>query len=109
MQQRVIDQAVPGWKVWGADDRELGEVTELGDGYLQMSTGRIFGKRIYVPEAFVDRVDAADERVRVKVGKDQLESMGWNRPPGGGADDDDDALGIGGDQGAGSDAWRIPH
>lgn len=120
MQQRIIDQADPGWKVWGSDDRELGEVSELGDGYIHMTRGLIFGKSIYVPETFVDHVDPADERVYIKIGKDQIDSMGWNQPPGtasgpeaadlrvDGEPDPGAEPDMGGELDAGADTLRFP-
>lgn len=68
-----------GWDVYGDDDEHLGTVQGLGDGYLLIQKGLIFTKDIYVPMSAVK--DAADGVVRVNVGKDELETMGWDEPP----------------------------
>ncbi len=103
---QVIDRAMPGWKVVGSDDKEIGEVKDLGANYLEVSKGLLFPKTLYVPHQYVEREDDADERVYLRVGKDVVDTMGWDQPPGG-VNSDDDRI----DGGGGSDdnAYRMPH
>lgn len=105
---RVAEQAEPGWRVWGSDDREIGQVSELGDDYLGLTKGLIFGKHLYVPDEYVDRVDDEHERVYLKVGKAQVDSMGWSDPPGPSGDAVDDVIDLGPGGDADDEAFRLP-
>lgn len=107
MQQQVIEQAAPGWKVWGSDDREIGAVSELDAGYFVMSKGLVFSKSLYVPYQYVDHEDLDHDRVYLRVRKDVVDTMGWDTPPGVGDDADAGAVDTG--SGTGDDAWRMPH
>ena len=104
--QQVIEQAVPGWKVRGSDDRDIGEISELGPGYFVMSKGLIFSKTLYVPYQYVDREDPDNDRVYLGVGKDVIDTMGWDTPPGAGDEAGADTTGAG--PGTTDDSWRMP-
>lgn len=102
--QQTTGRVLPGWKVIGSDDKDIGQVSDLGPNYLQVSKGMILPKTLYVPNQYVDREDDAEERVYLRVGKDVVDTMGWDTPPGEGeAPDADVTTG----QNPGDDAWRM--
>ena len=94
-----------GWKVVGPDDKEIGHVTELGNGYFVMSKGLIFSKNLYVPNQYIDHADPTSEHVYLRVGKDVVDTMGWDTPPGVG---EDPTGGVDPDSGTSDDSWRMP-
>ena len=103
--QPTTGRVLPGWKVVGSDDREIGQVSDLGPNYLQISKGLILPKTLYVPLQYVDHEDDLDERVFLRVGKDVIDTMGWDTPPGVG-DEPDTGIDVASST-SGDDAWRM--
>ena len=103
---QVLERVLPGWKVVGSDDRDIGQVSDLGPNYVVVSKGLILTKTLYVPHQYVDREDDLNERVFLRVGKDVVDTMGWDQPPGA-ADTEDDRNDLGAS--GGQNEYRMPH
>jgi hypothetical protein len=72
------DAAIVGYDV-EATDGSIGKIdessAEAGSAYLVVDTGFwIFGKKRLVPAGLVDRVDTANEKVFVRLTKDQVKN-----------------------------------
>jgi uncharacterized protein (TIGR02271 family) len=78
MQQDEIGR---GWAVYDTNDDKIGDVADVGAGYLLVQKGLIFIKDVYIPMSSVSRTDAANGAVYVNVQKDSIDSMGWDAPP----------------------------
>ena len=104
--QQVTERVLPGWKVVGSDDKEIGQVSDVGTTHLEVSKGLIFAKTLYVPYEFIAREDDVNERVYLSVGKETVDGMGWDQPPG---DDRDDPGDAPLDPTIRDDSWRMPH
>jgi hypothetical protein len=103
--QQTTQRVMPGWKVIGSDDREIGQVADVGPNYVQVNKGLILTKTLYVPSQYIEREDDDNERVILRIGKDVIDGMGWDQPPGdgGSAADDEWPTSTTGDTG-----WRTP-
>jgi len=74
--QSWTTQNLTGFKV-EATDGGIGKVDEasydVGAGYIVVDTGPwIFGKKVMLPAGTIDTVDFEDEKVYVKLNKDQI-------------------------------------
>lgn len=77
-----------GMAVYDARGDRLGSVenAELGKGYVEVKSGAIFTRALYVPLDAVARVD--ESGVHLKVAKRDLDKLDWYLPPTGGVDVD---------------------
>jgi hypothetical protein len=102
--QQTTQRVLPGWKVIGSDDKDIGTVSDLGPNYVEISKGLILTKTLYVPYQYIAREDDVNERVYLSLGKDVVEGMGWEQPPGeGDVAGDEPTSGTSEDSG-----WRPP-
>jgi hypothetical protein len=74
----AIDRDLVGYDV-EATDGSIGKIdestNEVGASYLVVDTGFwIFGKKRMIPAGVVDRIDAAEEKVFVRLTKDDIKS-----------------------------------
>ena len=67
-----------GWDVVGNDGRQLGTVSEVGQHYVLVSTGRLSGN-LYVPASAIGNVER--DVVHLNVTVQDAASMGWDQPP----------------------------
>jgi hypothetical protein len=74
-----IRQIEHGWDVIGADDEKIGDVADVQDTYIVVSSGRIFICERYVPVSAI--TDIEHDRVYLNVSKDGIEAQGWDQPP----------------------------
>ena len=90
------DEIGRGWAVYDTNDEKIGDVADVGNGYLLVQKGLIFIKDVYVPMSAVSRTDAGSGAVYVNAQKDSIDSMGWDAPPAeGGSYDDASRSGTG--------------
>ena len=71
-----LTDEVEGFKV-EASDGEIGKVDEatndVGASYIVVDTGPwIFGKKVVLPAGLIERIDLEDDRVKVRLTKDQI-------------------------------------
>ena len=74
-----VSQFQDGWDVFGSDGEKVGDVSEVGTNYLLVTKGWLFPKDRYIPLDAITGVE--HDRVYLNVGKDQIESLGWDEPP----------------------------
>jgi uncharacterized protein (TIGR02271 family) len=74
-----IQRIQPGWAVYGSDGAKIGEVTDLGPNYVLVSKGLLFPTDIYIPSSAITNIRA--DYLELNVSKDQIDSLGWDRPP----------------------------
>lgn len=68
----------PGWKVFGADNEQVGEVDRVEDDYFVISQGWIFTSERFIPMTAVRRVD--QEQVVLSVTGGEIDEYGWDSP-----------------------------
>jgi hypothetical protein len=71
-----MTEELEGFKV-EATDGEIGKIdeatTDVGASYIVVDTGPwIFGKKVVLPAGVIDRIDLEDNRVTVRLTKDQI-------------------------------------
>lgn len=67
-----------GWDVFGAAGEKVGDVKEIGSNYLVVSRGFLFTTERYIPYSAISAVENA--RIYLNVTKEEIESLGWDRP-----------------------------
>jgi len=75
------DEIGRGWTVYDTNDEKIGDVADVGSGYLLVQKGLIFIKDVYIPMSSVSRTDASNGAVYVNAQKNSIDSMGWDAPP----------------------------
>ena len=75
------DEIGRGWAVYDTNEEKIGDVADVGTGYLLVQKGLIFIKDVYIPTSAVTRTDASGGAVYVDAQKDSIDSMGWDAPP----------------------------
>lgn len=68
----------PGWAVVANDDHRIGTIREVGQHYIEVSTGR-FSPSLYVPASAIANVEG--RTVRLNVASGETPAMGWRQPP----------------------------
>jgi uncharacterized protein (TIGR02271 family) len=89
-----IGEIQNGWDAYGSDGQKIGAIYDKGDDYFVVEKGLFFPKDIYVPAGAIDRTDAAQQRVYLTVGKDDVDRQGWSEPSGDREYDDVDTSGT---------------
>lgn len=80
----------PGWAVFSADDRQIGEVKDFHADYLHVEHGRLLGRdEYYFPSRTVGRVDRELGHVHLTLSGTELEQGDWSRVPAAGEQHDD--------------------
>jgi uncharacterized protein (TIGR02271 family) len=74
-----IRQIERGWDVFGADDAKVGDVSDVRDTYIVVSSGWIFTSERYIPVSAIAGIE--HDRVYLDVSKDEIEAQGWDQPP----------------------------
>lgn len=67
-----------GMDVLDSDGEKLGEVADVGEGFLVVSDGLLVTTEYYVPLTAVDRVD---ESVHLTLTRDDALNLGWDQVP----------------------------
>jgi uncharacterized protein (TIGR02271 family) len=76
-----FDNVQPGWTVYDMNEEKIGDIAEIGTGYVLVQKGLIFIKDIYIPMSQLSRTDPDAQRAYVNVGKDEIDGLGWDQPP----------------------------
>lgn len=77
--QRIIR---PGWAVYTADERHIGQVKDQQPDYLEVEQGHLFGRDTsYFPSWAVGRVDEQAERVTLTITEDEVRQRDWSQRP----------------------------
>jgi uncharacterized protein (TIGR02271 family) len=100
-----------GWTVEDRSGEKIGDIDEIGEGYVVVQKGLIFPKDVYIPADAIETVDRESGHIRVSADKDGIDGMGWDAPPAGGSmqsdrgyigyDDSDATRGTTGSTGSG--------
>jgi uncharacterized protein (TIGR02271 family) len=75
------DEIGRGWTVYDTNAEKIGDVEDVGSNYLLVQKGLLFVKDLYIPMSEVRDVDQAARTVYLGVGKDEIDSRGWDMPP----------------------------
>lgn len=68
----------PGWDVVTNDGQRIGKVREVGQHFVEVSSGH-FSATIYVPASAIANVE--HQAVHLNVAKGEIDAMGWRQPP----------------------------
>lgn len=69
----------PGTGVYGSDDKKVGEVDDIQDGYLVVRKGFFFPKDHYIPFSAIS--GHTDDRINLNVTSDEASSQNWDQMP----------------------------
>ena len=67
-----------GWEVVTNDGRRLGTIREVGQHFVQVSSGH-FSPPMYVPSSAIANVEK--ETVHLNLAHGEVDVMGWQQPP----------------------------
>ena len=70
-----------GDKLVSADGEALGEVQRVGPNFVEIKKGFLFPTEYFVPFSVVEGYDAERGEVRLRVGKNEASSSGWDAEP----------------------------
>jgi len=91
MSTHYADQVIEGMDVYDANDDKIGSVSEVydttsgrtsasGGGYLRVPTGFLgLGREHHIPFSAIRSV--GDDRINLRVGKDELDNLGYGESP----------------------------
>jgi hypothetical protein len=68
----------PGWEVVTNDGNRLGKIREVGQHFVEVSSG-YFSSELYVPSSAIANVE--NETVHLNIASRQVDAMGWRQPP----------------------------
>lgn len=68
----------PGWTVVANDNHRIGKIREVGQHYVEVSTGRFSGA-LYIPSSAIANVDSGT--VHLNLAGAEIDAMGWQQPP----------------------------
>jgi len=68
-----------GWDVFGSDGEKIGDVHDVQSHYIVVSKGFFFPSEKYIPVSAISNVE--NDRVYLNVGKNEIDSMGWDQVP----------------------------
>ena len=71
-----------GWDVITADDRKLGEVSDVALNYVVVRKGILVPTTLFVPLTAIDTVDPDRGEVYLNVAESEVDSLGWEHEPG---------------------------
>ena len=69
----------PGWDVYDSTGEDVGDVAEIGQGWIRVHKGLLFKSDVYVPVSAITNIE--DRAVWLNVSKSEIGSQGWNEPP----------------------------
>jgi hypothetical protein len=81
MQTTNITPPEVGTLVFGSDGEDIGEVTEVGPGYMKLKKGLIFRKEVYIPLTAITGTALGGDGVTINLTKDEVESGDFSSPP----------------------------
>jgi hypothetical protein len=81
MQATNITPPEVGTLVFGSDGEEIGEVSNVGPGYVQIKKGLLFRKEIYIPLTAITGAALGGDGVTINLTKDEIENGDWSMPP----------------------------
>jgi hypothetical protein len=81
MQATDITPPEAGTLVFGSDGEEIGEISSVGPGYVQIKKGLLFRKEIYIPLTAITGAALGGDGVTINLTKDEIESGDWSQPP----------------------------
>jgi hypothetical protein len=68
----------PGWDVLTNDGHRLGRIKEVGQHFVEVSSGR-FSTNLYVPASAIGNVEG--DTVHLNLARGEVEGTGWQQPP----------------------------
>ncbi len=69
----------PGTAVYGSDDKQIGKVDDIQDGYLVLRKGFFFPKDHYIPFSAIN--DHTEDRINLNVTADEATNRDWDTIP----------------------------
>ncbi len=71
----------PGWDVFDSTGEDIGDVVEVGPGWMRVEKGKIFKKELYIPFSAI--TSSEGRAIWLNVSKGEVNDMGWDSPPSG--------------------------
>ena len=71
----------PGTDVYGSDDKKVGSVDDIQDGYLVVHKGFFFPKDHYIPFSAIN--NHTEDRINLSVTADEATNQDWDQVPSG--------------------------
>lgn len=71
----------PGWTAYDVRAEKIGVAIERGSTYVLVEKGLLLQTDIYIPLAHVNSVDETEAHFTVNLPKNEVGSMGWEKPP----------------------------
>lgn len=72
-------QIEPGWTVVGSDGAKIGEVKDVREDHMVVTSGTLLKHDLYIPIDHVSRT--GDGKVEVSIPAGQVDQEGWRYPP----------------------------
>ncbi len=70
------------WDIYTNDGERLGTAKQVTETYVVVEKGRIFKHDLYIPLTSFMEADETEHRGTLSVNHDEVDSMGWETPPG---------------------------
>lgn len=81
MQTPNVTPPQVGALVFGSDGEEIGEIKDVGLGYLHVKKGLLFRKDVYIPVTAITGTAIGGDGVTINMTKDEIENGDWSSPP----------------------------
>ena len=79
MAMMEYEMVQPGWDVYDSAGEDVGDVAEVGQGWIRVHKGIVFRSDLYVPVNAITNIE--DRAVWLNVAKSEMGGLGWNEPP----------------------------
>jgi hypothetical protein len=81
MQTSNVTPPEVGTLVFGSDGEEIGEIKDVGPGYVHVKKGLLFRSDVYIPVSAITGTALGGDGVTVNLTKDEIESGDFSSPP----------------------------
>jgi hypothetical protein len=81
MQTSNITPPEVGTLVFGSDGEEIGEIKDVGPGYVHVKKGLLFRTDVYIPLTAITGTALGGDGVTINLTKDEIENGDWASPP----------------------------
>jgi hypothetical protein len=81
MQTPNVTPPEVGTLVFGSDGEEIGEIKDVGPGYVHIKKGLLFRTDVYIPLTAITGTALGGDGVTINLTKDEIENGDWSAPP----------------------------
>ena len=81
MQTSNVTPPEVGTLVFGSDGEEIGEIKDVGPGYVHVKKGLLFRSDVYIPVTAITGTALGGDGVTINLTKDEVESGNFSSPP----------------------------